>query len=169
MANQASQRKTVVPATTATSAKAKRSGVVSSAVRFESPLYRHMRSKYQEHFRRVVSWRKGARWAVVLYPIFTAIFLAVQFVALRALFRHLYTAQPEWFTGVLPADSSSLVLQLCNTLAGVALVGGSVLGLSIGVARSRALYFEAERVEMNVRQSFYLNKIARKRKKNKVR
>ncbi|MEY2986618.1 MAG: hypothetical protein RJB13_139, partial [Pseudomonadota bacterium] len=100
MANQASQRKTVVPA--ATSAKAQSKHAVSSAVRFESPLYRHMRSKYQEHFRRVVSWRKGARWAVILYPIFTAIFLAVPFLVLRGLFKHLYKTQPEWFVGVLP-------------------------------------------------------------------
>jgi ABC-type multidrug transport system fused ATPase/permease subunit len=127
-----------------------------------------MRSKYQEHFRRVVSWRKGARWAVILYPIFTAIFLAVPFLVLRGLFKHLYKTQPEWFVGVLPVDSSSFVLQLCSTLAGVALVGGSVLGLSFGVVRSRALFFEAERVEMNVRQSFYLNRLARKRRKKSL-
>lgn len=168
MANQASQRKTVVPAATVTSTKARGSQVVSSAVRFESALYRHMKRNYQEHYRRVISWRKGARWAVLLYPIFTAVVFSLPFVLLRVLFRHLYKTQPEWFTGILHADSSSFVLALCNTLAGAALVGGSLLGLAFGVARSRALNFEAERVEMKVRQNFYLNRIARKRKKKKL-
>lgn len=167
MANQANQRKTVVPAATVPSARTKGSQAVSSALKFETPLYRHMKIKYQEHYRRVVTWRKGARWAVVLYPVFTAVALALPFVLLRALFKNLYKTQPEWFTGVLPADSSTFVLQLCNTLAAVALVGGSILGMAFGVARSRALYFEAERVEMNVRQSFYLSRIVRRRKKKK--
>lgn len=165
--NHSTQKKDNLPVVTAPSTHAKPSRSDSRTGRIESSLYRHMKKNYQEHFRKVVSWRKAARWAVVVYPIFTAIVLAVPFVLLRALFRHLYKEQPEWFSSILAADSSSFVLQLCSTLAGAALLGGFLLGAAFGVARSRSLYFEAERVEMNVRQSFYLGKIARGRKKKR--
>lgn len=166
--NPSTQKQNSLPLVTgaSTGSKARRSDFRTKC--FESSLYRYMKKNYQEHFRKVVSWRKAARWAVMVYPIFTAVFLAVPFVLLSAIFRHLYKVQPEWFSSILAADSSSFVLQLCSTLAGVALLGGLLLGAVFGVARSRALYFEAERIEMNVRQSFYLAKLARRRRKTKL-
>lgn len=168
MVNQTSKKKGPEVSSAATAVQTRVSRVDSRAVQAESPLYRYMQRKYREHHRRVVSWRKAARWALFFYPIVTAIVLAVPFVAVKILFRHLYNTQPEWFTGVLPPESSSFVLPLCSTLSGAALFGGFLLGVAFGIARSRALCFEAERVELKVRQSFYLGKLARKHKKAKL-
>lgn len=165
--NQTSKKKLSESSNAAPAVQTRVSKVDSHVAPNELPLYRYMRRKYREHYRRVVSWRKSARWSLFFYPVVTAVVLAVPFVALKVLFRHLYTTQPEWFIGVLPPESSSFVLPLCSTLSGAALIGGFLLGVAFGVARSRALCFEAERVELKVRQSFYLGKLVRKRKKAK--
>lgn len=130
----------------------------------ESPFQRYMKTNYREHFRRVVAWRRAARWALFTYPLASGITFALPFVALHIVAKRLYKAQPEWFTNVLSADTETFVLSTLMVFTGVAIFLGLLTGIALGISRSRMLNFEAERTELNVRQSYFLRRISRGRR-----
>ncbi len=141
------------PASQAQKSKAKARG--------DTAFQRYMKNNYFEHFRRVISWRRAARWALFVYPLTSALAIAAPFIALHAVARQLYKVQPEWFTNFLSPDTQSFVLPALLALSGAALLLGLLTGVGLGISRARMLTFEAERTELNVRHSYFLRRIAR--------
>lgn len=135
----------------------------------EDAFQRYMRKNYFEHFRRVMSWRRAARWAVFTYPLFSAFLFVFPFTVIALVVRRLYQLQPEWFLNVLSPDSKVMIMPILYGLMIVALIFGLLTGIGLGISRARLLTFEAERTELAVRQSFFLKRIARGRRQSAKR
>lgn len=127
----------------------------------ENAFARYMKKNYIEHFRRIVSWRRAARWVLFTYPVTSATLFATPFAVLEFVFKKLYASKPEWFTNALSADSQSIVMPILYGLILFSGFFGLVLGIGLGISRSRLLTFEAERTELTVRQNYFLRRIAR--------
>jgi len=122
---------------------------------------RYMKKNYFEHFRRVSAWRRAARWALFSYPLFSGILIAAPFLLSMLVLKKLYAQPPEWFNNFLSPETSSFVMPAILAVSGIAFVFGLLLGVGLGVSRARLLNFEAERTELNVRQSYFLRRIAK--------
>lgn len=130
----------------------------------DSPFNRYMKRNYGEHFRRIKAWRRAAKWALLIYPLVSALSLATPCVALYAGVKQLYLTPPEWFSNFLSAETQSFVLPALLALSGFALFFGLFMGIGFGISRARMLTFEAERTELSVRHSYFLRRIARSKK-----
>jgi hypothetical protein len=135
----------------------------------ETPFQRYMKKNYVEHFRRVVSWRRAARWVLLTYPLFSSLVFAAPFALVAVVVKRLYRLKPEWFTNVLSVESQEFVMPVLIALAAVALVFGFLTGVVLGISRARLLTFEAERTELSVRQSYFLKRIARGQSRTRPR
>ncbi|MBM3381431.1 MAG: hypothetical protein FJY29_03225 [Betaproteobacteria bacterium] len=142
----------------------KRSSRLRSRAVPESAFNRYMKSHYAEHFRRISSWRRAAKWSLFTYPVASALALATPCAGLYAGVQQLYRLQPGWFSNFLSPETQSFVLPGLLILCGVALFFGLILGIGFGISRARMLNFEAERTELNVRHSYFLRRIARSKK-----
>ncbi len=120
-----------------------------------------MKKNYVEHFRRIVSWRRAARWVLFTYPLTSAVLFAAPFAVLEFVVKKLYASKPEWFTNALSPDSQAIVMPILYGLILFSGFFGLVLGIGLGISRSRLLTFEAERTELTVRQNYFLRRIAR--------
>ncbi|NBW83057.1 hypothetical protein EBR21_15010 [bacterium] len=127
----------------------------------EDPFQRYMKKNYFEHFRRVMSWRRAARWVVLTYPLISALSFAAPFGILAVVARKLYQMKPEWFVNFISPDTQPFVMPVLYGLFVIALLFGLAMGIGLGISRARLLTFEAERTELAVRQSYFLKRIAR--------
>ncbi|MEY4065763.1 MAG: hypothetical protein RIR26_1971 [Pseudomonadota bacterium] len=138
------------------------------SVERKNPFENFMKKNYAEHFRRIKAWRRSARWVLVVYPVLTGLAFAAPFYVLRKVAAELYRAQPPWFAEFMNPETQSFVLPLLTALSGVAIFLGIVMGLGLGISRSRILNFEAERTELLVQQNYYLRRmVAHKKWKRK--
>jgi hypothetical protein len=142
----------------------KRPSRTRSKVIPESAFNHYMKTHYGEHFRRITSWRRAAKWSLFTYPVASALALATPCVGLYAGVKQLYRLQPEWFSNFLSPETQSFVLPALLALSGAALFFGLLMGIGFGISRARMLTFEAERTELNVRHSYFLRRIARSKK-----
>ncbi|MFZ9520335.1 MAG: hypothetical protein ACO3A4_07650 [Silvanigrellaceae bacterium] len=127
----------------------------------EDPFQKYMKRNYFEHFRRVMSWRRAARWVIVTYPLLSALLFAAPVGIAAVVVRKLYQLKPDWFVNFVSPETQPFVMPILYGLFLVALVLGLVTGIGLGVSRARMLTFEAERTELSVRQSYFLKRIAR--------
>lgn len=127
----------------------------------EDPFQRYMKKNYFEHFRRVMSWRRAARWVVLTYPLISALLFAAPIGILAVVVRKLYQIKPDWFVNFVSPESQPFVMPVLYGLFVIALLFGLATGIGLGISRARLLTFEAERTELAVRQSYFLKRIAR--------
>lgn len=120
-----------------------------------------MKKNYFEHFRRVMSGRRAAKWVLLTYPLLSSVLFAAPSIIFMFVIERLYAAKPEWFSNVLSPESQSFVMPVIYSVIAASTLFGLVTGIVLGVSRSRLLTFEAERTELAVRQNYFLRRIAR--------
>ncbi len=130
----------------------------------ENAFGRYMKKNYVEHFRRVVSWRRAAKWVLLTYPLVSSALFAAPCVILMLALERLYRSKPEWFSNALSPESQAFVMPVVYGLIIASTVFGLLTGIVLGISRSRLLTFEAERTELAVRQNYFLRRIARGQK-----
>lgn len=131
----------------------------------EDPFRRYMKKNYIEHFRRMMSWRRAARWVLLTYPLTTSVLFSAPFVITIVVTKRLYELKPDWFVNFLSPESQSFVMPILYGIATIAAVLGLLTGIGLGISRARLLTFEAERTELAVRQSYFLNRISRSQRR----
>jgi hypothetical protein len=127
----------------------------------ENAFGRYMKKNYVEHFRRVMSWRRAAKWVLLTYPLMSAMLFAAPCLIFMFVFDRLYRSKPEWFSNVLSPESQAFVMPVIYAIIIASTVFGLLTGIVLGISRSRLLTFEAERTELAVRQNYFLRRIAR--------
>lgn len=106
-----------------------------------------------------MSGRRAARWVLFSYPFFSTLVFAAPFIASVFIVEQLYRKKPEWFVNVLSPDSQVFVMPILYGLIAVAFALGLITGIALGISRARFLTFEVEKIEMSVRQNYFLRRI----------
>ncbi|MCA2960749.1 MAG: hypothetical protein IOD12_10885 [Silvanigrellales bacterium] len=126
--------------------------------RFES----FLRSRYTEHYKRIVKGRQNARLALFSWPL-TGLFLAMLPAgALTVAVAFLYKQNHPRVAEVLTPESAPIVMPLLYGLCAALGVAGLLIGLFAGIAKASQMIFESEKYELQVRQAYFLEKLSRR-------
>lgn len=136
-------------------------------VRFERPFEAFLQRHYAEHARRIVGLRSQARGVLFLYPALAACVCVVPPGILTVAASVLYDQNPPWFERVATPETANLTLPALYALTAGAAVVGFLGGLALGLARSRSLIFESEKVEISARQVYFTRALARASRRRK--
>lgn len=122
----------------------------------------YLRSRYMEHHKRIVQGRRNARLALFTWPL-TGLFLTMLPVgAITVAVAILYQQNHPRVAEVLKPESAPIVMPLLYALCAAFGVAGLLIGLFAGIAKASQMIFESEKYELQVRQAYFLEKLARR-------
>lgn len=120
----------------------------------------YVRKYYREHFRKASRNRSHAASAKVTYPIGMLFAFGVPAFAVFYGFRFSYAYNVGKIQEVVPMETYQNLLPVIMIAACGLTVLGLLLGVSWGLSKARQLCFEAEALEMGLRNEFNSRKIA---------
>jgi len=132
---------------------------------FEKSFDVWLKKNYGQHHRRIVRGRSAARWALFSYPLGICLLCLLPVGAITAAVVFATRLYPERISEIIAPDRQELVFTGLYAVCGASALFGLILGVAVGIGRAGQMIYESERDEIQVRQTYYLQKMNARRKR----
>lgn len=121
-----------------------------------------LRSRYMEHHRRIVRGRLNARLALFTWPLTGLVLAMLPAGGITVAVAFLYHQNHPRVAEVLSPESAPIVMPILYGLCAAFGLAGLLIGLFAGISKASQMIFESEKYELQVRQAYYLEKLAKR-------